>query len=173
MKNFIVGALIIGVAIVVGFMLKTSAQFGASSGPDYYNMQYFHAGATDGGDVTTLTSGTTVTITAAQVCKSSVLSFAAAAPTAASTTLPTAATMANECLRVNGESKTLLFKNTAANAASTTVIQVASTAAETLLMGEETGADVIIDGGNAASIQFIRTSASEMTVIVRELVNAD
>ena len=172
MKNFIVGALIIGVAIVVGFMLKTSAQFGASSGPDYYNMQYFHAGATDGGDVTTLTSGTTVTITAAQVCKSSVLSFAAAAPTAASTTLPTAATMANECLRVNGESKTLLFKNTAANAASTTVIQVASTA-ETLLMGEETGADVIIDGGNAASIQFIRTSASAMTIIVRELVDGD
>ena len=172
MKNFIVGALIIGVAIVVGFMLKTSAQFGASSGPDYYNMQYFHAGATDGGDVTTLTSGTTVTITAAQVCKSSVLSFAAAAPTAASTTLPTAATMANECLRVNGESKTLLFKNTAANVASTTVIQVASTA-ETLLMGEETGADVIIDGGNAASIQFIRTSASAMTIIVRELVDGD
>src|SRR3989304_5704140 len=137
MKKFIIGALIIGVAIVVGFIVKNKAvPYGGSPGPDHYNMEYFHAGMTDGGEMTTLTAGGTVSITAAQACNSSILSFAASA-VGSSTTLPTAASMTNQCLRTNGESKTLIFRNTGL-AASTTVIKVSSTTAETLLVPETT-----------------------------------
>ena len=172
MKNYITGALIIGLCIVVGFAFfggKTTIEYGASSGPDHYNLESFYAGLIDGGEITTLTAATTTSITALQICESGVINFPAIGA-GATTTLPGAAAMNTQCLMVNGASKTFLFRNTS-DAASTTVFVVASTTSDTLLMPE--GADVIIEGANSAFVTFLRTAASTIVINITELVDAD
>jgi len=174
MKNYITGALIIGLCIIVGFAFfggKTTIEYGASSGPDHYNLESFYAGLIDGGEITTLTTATTTSITAKQVCVSSVINFPAnASEGIASTTFPGAAAINAQCLMVNGASKTFLFRNTSA-AASTTVLVVASTTSDTLLM--PSGATSTIAGAESALVTFLRTAATTIVINISELVDAD
>ncbi len=65
-----------------------------------------------GGDITTLTAGIpTSTVTAAQMCNSSVIVWAPDVANA-SGTLPAAADITADCLTANGDSKTMFWRNT-------------------------------------------------------------
>ena len=119
------------------------------------------------GTVTALTGGATTTISAAQACDSSVITFTPSSANS-STTLPTAATMFADCLTTNGDSITLTFRNLAV--AATTTIIAANTSST--LVGQASGDD-IIDGQGEGILKFIRASATELLVIVEELVAAD
>ena len=173
--NKTIQILVIAVAIVLaGFVIgvivdKDEFPVG-SAGPDYYNTQYFWGGLIDGGEVITLTTATTTSITAKQVCESSVINWLSDNTSgAATTTLPGAADMNTQCLMVNGASKTFLFRNTAASG-STTQFVVASTTSDTLLFPE--GQDTLLEGANSALITFLRTAATTIVVNVTELVDA-
>ena len=173
MKNYIIGAVIIGIAIIVGFMLVNQPIPYGGSGVDHYNREYFHAGLVQGGEITTIATATTTTLTAKQICDSSVINWAANSNEgAASTTLPSLTTLGNGCLQSIGDSKSLIFRNTSV-ASNTALFIVASTTSDTLLMPEATGADIIINGQNSALLTFIRTTATKMVITLTELIDGD
>ncbi|MDD5013909.1 MAG: hypothetical protein PHW73_02260 [Atribacterota bacterium] len=145
--------------------------YGASAGPDHYNLETFHAGLIEGGDITTVTSGVTTTLTAAQICKSKVIQWTCTDISIGTTTLPTSANLIADCFRNNGDTKTIEFWNTAPLAGSTTQI-VAGTGMK-LMMSENTGADVVINGTNTARMTFTRITTSTMHVLVEEMVDGD
>ena len=167
MKNFIVGALIIGVAIVVGFVLKVPNQYGVSPGPEHYNREYFYGGLIQGGEVTALATGTT--LTAKQVCDSSVITFTLTSAAGVNMTLPGTSALFSTCLMKNGDSKTLLFRNLTTEAGTTTTIVAGSG----IDLVEPDGQNVVIAGLNDALITIHRTGANVATAIVNELIPAD
>lgn len=119
------------------------------------------------GTVTAVNNTSTLTLTAAQICDSSVI-VATSSAVATTTTLPTANLMYGDCLTTNGDSITIAFRNIG-SAASTTYI---TAGASTTLVGV-TANDDIIDGGSEATLRFERVSASEMVVKLLEFVAAD
>lgn len=119
------------------------------------------------GTVTAVNNTSTLTLTAAQICDSSVIAATSSA-VATTTTLPTANTMFGDCLTTNGDTISILFRGLGGAASTTYVVAGASTT----LVGDTSGDD-IIDGGNEAFITFIRASASEMVAIIQEFVAAD
>ena len=116
-----------------------------------------------GGDVTTIGTSASVTLTAAQVCNSAIISITPT--TTINVTLPATTTLFADCLTANGDTKSLLFENAATGAATTTTI-VAGTGNELL---EHDGGDVVIPGNEWAMITFIRYSATAVEVIVTSL----
>jgi len=126
-----------------------------------------------GGDILAISS-TNTSITAAQVCNSSVINWTVpgAVTTVATTTFPGAAAMNADCLTANGDTKTFLFRNVS-EAASTTQFVVASTTSDTLLMPEATGADTVVEGQASAIVTFLRTAATTVVITVTELVDGD
>ena len=121
------------------------------------------------GSLVTPTTGSTTTLTAAQVCNSNVIEWE---PTVAnsSTTLPTSATLISDCLTADGDSIQFLFRNISATAASTTVV-VAGTGSVLL---EPDGQNVVIAGGtSAALITIYRLTSTTTAVVVDEVVDAD
>jgi len=170
MKNFIVGALIIGVAIVVGFWIaQPIVQYGASSGPTHYNMEYFYGGLVQGGVKTTLStaSGATTTLTAAQICDSALVEWTPSIANS-STTFPTSATVVSQCLAKDGDTKTFLLRNIG-SAASTTVVA----AGTGMILLEPDGQNVVIAGGNVALVTMVRASSTAVIVNIDELIDAD
>lgn len=169
MKNFIIGMLIIGVAIVVGCTLIPSSvvNYGASSGPDHYNMEYFWSGLVDGGKVTTLTATDTAqTLTALQVCEAAIVKWDPSG-TQSTTTFPTAATLAAQCLMMDGMSKSFLFANIADGAEN---IQLGAGTGNTIFVtynGSTTAG--IIRQNEVAKIKIIRASSTAMYIEVIEL----
>lgn len=172
MKNFIVGSVIIGLCIVVGFAFfggKTVIEYGASAGPDHYNQEYFLAGLVAGGVAENLTATSSMTLTAKQVCESSVVVNALiVGNSTSSVTLPTAASITSFCLPRNGDSRAFLYRNTM-SAASTTVV-LAGTGV-TLL--EPDGQNVIIAGGNSVWVRMVRATSGVVTISIDELIDAD
>ncbi|MEA2036883.1 MAG: hypothetical protein U9O94_05205 [Nanoarchaeota archaeon] len=178
MKNFIVGTLIIGVAIIVGCMLIKPAivnryEYGASPGPDHYNMQYFKAGFIDGGDVTTLsqasTSAGTSTITAKQFIESKIITWdpdLTTVGTGASTTLFTSTTISTY-FTSNGDSHEILFRNTGTG---TSTFIAAGSGIDLI---EPTGGDVLIGAGNDAVIECWRQTSLLYACSVDEMQDAD
>jgi plastocyanin len=168
MKNFIVSALIIVVAVAVGAFIGTnSVKLGASSGPEHLNMEYFYGGLVQGGGITTVAAGTTVTWTAADVCNSSIIKWVPTVTSAISTTtLPTAASLISRCFQKNGDFKDIIFMN-AGTYASNTVAFTANTG-NTVFIPEATGANQIIAGLNRALIRFTRITTSTMSVTIQE-----
>lgn len=180
MKNFIIGTVVALLAFVIGVMavnwaIGSAVKLGANPGPDYYNLQSFHGGMVQGGDKTAIAAASTTSLTAKQVCDSSVITFA---PThvMSSTTLPTSASLTSNCLQNNGDTKRILFRNISV-ATSTTLISVASTTATTLLVPTSTtavaGSGAIILGGSSAFIDFFRNTATQTIVTIINLVDGD
>jgi hypothetical protein len=165
MKNFIIGALIIGVAIVVGFMLqKPNVQFG-SSGASHYAFEHFYGGLTQGGGIVTATAGTTTTWTAAYVCDYSIIKWIPKEATN-TTTIPSATAIISGCgLENNGDWKDVIFYN-GASAASTTVFTMGT--GVTSYIPEATGADKVIEGLNAARLRFVRIATSTVYMFIDE-----
>lgn len=163
MKNFIVGALIIGVAIVVGFVMSNDKGLGGG-GQTFTSLQFFKGGLIQGGGITTISQASTTTLTAKQVCENDIIVFAASAQYGtASTTLPTAANMTSQCLQSNGDYKDIIFYNSSV-AASTTAF-VANTG-NTIYY--PTGGNTVIAGLNLAHMRFTRYSASAVMVTIEE-----
>lgn len=124
------------------------------------------------GAVTNLASSSVATLTAAQVCDSSVIQKGDWTGNASSTAilnLPTAANLYADCLTTNGDTYTFTFRNTAVAAASTTAI-IANTS--TTLVGIDANADVIA-GANEAVIRLVRYSATELLAFIDEFTAAD
>ena len=127
-----------------------------------------------GGSITTLTaSGNTenasTTISAANVCDSSVLVHTSGTATLATTTLPSETSLITDCLLSLGSIKQIYYVN-AGDAASTTLI----TAGTDIILMKATGTtNVIIAGGSQTLITFIRQAASTTYAIVQEVVDAD
>jgi hypothetical protein len=183
MKNFIIGALIIGVAIVIGYVSFANmvdnamnaiadkiVKLGASAGPDHYNMEYFYGGLVQGGDITAIASTTSgQNLTAAQLCNSAIIT--ANISGAKNLWLPNATSIISYCLPSNGSSKTLLYRNINGTSASSTT-WVATTNI-VMVMPEASGADVVIEGGNSAWIRMVRTSASALYISITEFIDAD
>lgn len=124
------------------------------------------------GTITTIASSSVDTLTAAQVCDSSVIaknSWEGIASSTAITNLPSAASLYADCLTTNGDTIKLVFRNLHTTAASTTAI---TAGASTTLVGVDANSD-IINGANEAMLEFVRHSATELIVIIREFTAAD
>lgn len=130
----------------------------------------------DGGSVTNASSSLTVadTLTAAEVCNSSVIEVTPGALAASSLdiTLPATTTLFADCLDTAGDSVSFFFCNESATAASTTQI-VAGTHMELV---EPDGQNVEIGGGNCAKITLTRWAKSAtlgVLGVVDEFIPAD
>lgn len=124
------------------------------------------------GTITNIASSSAITLTAAQVCDSSVITQPDWTPITSSTatmTLPTAAALYADCLTTNGDTYSFTIRNLHATAGSSTAV-IANTS--TTLVGP-TANDDIINGANEAVITLIRYSAAEMLAVIREQVAAD
>ena len=118
------------------------------------------------GTLVTLTSGATVSITAAQACDGNVLSFAPSVATA-SATLPTSSAWVGDCLGTNGDSVEFLLRNTS----STSLFTLLAADASTTMVGAAT--DDQIDAANEFRVHAWRTGTDTLVVEIRELVAAD
>lgn len=108
-------------------------------------------------------SGTsTVTLTATQICQSSVLLYEPE-DAAASATMPSANTLFTDCLSDDGTSKQVLLLNTAEIASSTFVIAGAST---TLVNATSTAERNKVPGFTGAILTFIRENSTSGTLLV-------
>jgi hypothetical protein len=163
MKNFIVGALIIGLAIVIGFVIVVNRpiQMGASSGPTHYNQEYFYGGLVQGGGINTKTAGTSTTWTATDICDYSVIKWV---PVNAvnTTTLPTALAINSRCLPQDGDFKDILFWNASASSTGTTVF----TTSTGITLYVASGTNAIVDGTNFVPIRFLRTATSATRMFI-------
>ena len=124
------------------------------------------------GTVTTIASSSVDTLTAAQVCDSSVIaknSWDGIASTTAITNLPSAANMYADCLTTNGDTIKVVFRNLHTTAGSSTAI---TAGASTTLVGVDANSD-IINGANEAMLEFVRYSATELIVVIREFTASD
>ena len=124
------------------------------------------------GTVTTIASSSVDTLTAAQVCDSSVIaknSWNGIASSTAITNLPSAANIYSDCLTTDGDTLQIVFRNLHTTAGSSTAI---TAGASTTLVGVDANSD-IINGTNEALLEFVRYSATEMIVIIREFTASD
>lgn len=121
-----------------------------------------------GGTVTasSSTSGAN-TITAAQLCDSSVLQISSVHPDVVAT-LPATSTLAADCLDTVGDRLTLLFMNTSALAATTTTI---TTNTDYQLLSDDANGDII--AGLDSAIITITRLATEMIVTVVPVTSAE
>ncbi len=167
MKNFIVGALIIGIGIVVGFVVVANIianrPMGASSGPEHYNTEYFYGGMVQGGGIKIIVATTTaVQLTAGEICEYSILDIVPVASSAATAiTTPTAAAINNRCLPQDGMFKDFVIWDHSKYASTT--FTFATGTGMTLFSG-----DAIIAGKNRAEIRVQRTAASTTDIYVTE-----
>jgi hypothetical protein len=129
MKNFIASAVIIGMAVVIcGFIISSSDKLGANPGPEYHNMQYFHAGLVNGGSVTSVATTATaiVQLTGKQFCDNSIVKMSNSYSASTTTIyLPTGPQLIAGCLTELGDTKTLSIWNNASD--TTNLIVTAST----------------------------------------------
>ena len=128
-----------------------------------------------GGDVTAITtSSAAYTLTAANICDSSILNIS---PLGAelTVTLPSTTTLFADCLAADGDTRSFWFYNGSATAASTTQI-VAGTGGDLVEPDDGSDHDVEIGGGNYALItmtRFVKTGALNVIVSVLEYSPAD
>ena len=170
LTKIIVGALIIGVAIIVGFWVSktTIQQYGASSGPTHTNLEYFYGGIIEGGGKKTFTAGATNTVaTAKDICDYDYWEWAGGGHTQSTTTLPTATSTISQCLSKVGDYKEILYFNLAANSASTTVF---ATTTGTILLIPDDGGNRVVNGRSVAKLTFFIASSSFMYVNVEEWI---
>lgn len=128
---------------------------------------WFRESVNFGGDVTTISSLATTTLTAAQLCNSSALSITSTASSGAYT-MPSAAAIFADCLKENGQWRTIWIDN---GGVATSSAQLAA-GASTTLISEAVGGDDI-NGGNTGYLRLLRVSATEMIAYVSELVDSD
>lgn len=179
-KNIIIGALVALLILVSWAYLTRPVQyisFGGAAGQTHTNNEEFLAETRinmprQTGSVLTIASSSVDTLTAAQVCDSSVIaknSWDGIASSTAITNLPTAASLFADCLTTNGDTYSVIFRNLHTTAGSSTLVVAG---ASTTLVGVDSSAD-IINGANEARIIFTRYSATELIADIRELTAAD
>lgn len=124
-----------------------------------------------GGDIKTITSGTT-TLTAAEVCDSSlvVLSQLDSSENVADLTMPTAANLIADCIPANGDMKFLTLENAATTTLDITIV----TGGGSMELLEPTGGeDVVIQVNEWALFQFLNIDGTVVAAFVTSIQNAD
>jgi len=121
MKEYFIGSIIIGIAIVCGFAFfgggtTVVEQYGASSGPDHYNLERFMGGVLLGGQSETITAVSTTTLTAKQVCEGGFIEWAPGTNLVATTTLPAASAITSYCMGQDGDTKIFYLRNASTTA---------------------------------------------------------
>mgnify|MGYP001619548180 FL=1 len=175
-KNIIIGVLVITTLLFAGLYILKPVSFGGVS-PDHYGWETFYGETRinmprQTGTILTIASSSVNTLTAAQVCDNSVIaknSWDGIASSTAITNLPTAAALFADCLPTNGDTFSIIFRNLHTVAGSSTAI---TAGASTTLVGVDANSD-IINGANEALLEFVRYSATELIVIIREYTAAD
>ena len=119
-----------------------------------------------GGDVFVTSSAVAATLSAAEFCDNSVISFDALA--SFTLTLPSTSTLLADCMPTAGDTKSLLLENATTGTAN---ITIASGNDMTLL--EPSGGDVIIAQNEWAIIQITYTDADDWAAIVTSIQDAD
>ena len=166
MKNYIAGAVIICLAVVLGVLIGNHyANLGANTGPQHYNREYFYGGLVQGGGIDTETAGATTTLTATTICEKSLIKWAASV-TSSTMTFPVATSTINKCLAKDGDYKDLLLWNTSA-VATHTIVFTAGTG-NTLFIPEASGADKVIEYANIVRLRVLRVSSTAAYIIIDE-----
>lgn len=120
-----------------------------------------------GGDVTWVF--TTTTLTAAQVCNSSVINIGFAADATMTLTLPTAAALTADCLTTAGDHKVVLIHDAATSTLQATIL----TGTNIDLEGDDSNADVLAADATAELELYAATSTDTLIGILRPFTNAD
>lgn len=166
------------VLVVLGYISMTGGiKFGASSGPEHYNYEYFKNGAsvsrltTGGGIITVATTSNAYTMTAAELASGNVISIADTATStsvALALTLPATSTMTT-LIPSTGDSMTWMIQNLHTAAATTTTI----TAGTGIELQGITANDDIINGAGFGSLSCYRQASRDVVCVVKEFVAAD
>jgi len=169
MNKILIGLVVLAVA-ALGIIFPIQK---ISLGGTIHSIQEIFKGGIDtqdliqGGGITTVTAGTTVTWTADNICDNSVIKWVPTVTSAVSTTtMPTAAALISKCLKNNGSFKDIIFYN-AGTFASNTVAFTMGTGV-TALIYEATGADMVIEGLNIAHIRFTRMTDTTVYMSINE-----
>ncbi len=170
MKNFIVGALIIGVALIIGFgIVSKNVNLGVSPGPEHYSQEYFYGGIVEGGGIYSASFATSVSITAANICDNNVVKLTSTGAANSSTTFPTAANLIARCFQKDGDTKNILFWN--GNALATATQAFIAGTGDILFFPEVTAANGVIAGYNIVNMRFTRASSTGMFINISEAAN--
>jgi len=143
-------------------------KLGSFPGPDVYNDINIHGKLTDGGKVTNASSTLKMatTLTAKQVCESSIITFNSDADSNTESdssldiTLPATSTLWTTCLQEEGAHTSFWIANLSPTAASTTQI-VAGGGTDLLEPNTDDDFNVEIGGGDRAKIEIWRQTAFE------------
>lgn len=131
------------------------------------NVENFVQGDSDGAALSI--TGATSTLTAAQVCDNSLITFAPAA-SPATTTLPVATSTVADCLTQDGDWREFAIRN----ASSGTLLAISTSTGDLLHVptnaSSTSGKDAIIDGGNYAWIKMLRVNSTTVQFLVDENV---
>lgn len=195
MKEIITTGLLVALtALGTMYLLPTkNVQYGAQEPYEFVNQKLFHNtvefdntaqfdGTVDfnaetrgpfileGASLEVATAATT-SLSAANVCDSSVVRWTASAA-AGAITLPSRAAMYADCLTTVGNTKSIVYYNPNATAASTTVI---TAGASTTLQGYFAASSTqdVIYGGSFALLQFVYYTSTDMLVTIYQMGNAD
>lgn len=156
-----------------GYTLDGASNVGASSGQNHSFLEKFNGGIVTGGGRVTFTATSTEsakTMPISWIANYNQIDIAAVAAGLALTLTSPSTTTLSGLLPNIGDTKEIYLRNL--NAAATTTTIVAGSGVD-LRIGEETGADVIIDGLNNAVLTFRRVSATVVSLIVNEEVVGD
>lgn len=159
MTKTLIGVSVAVLAVIAIFALYLSPKTvrvvdQAIGGPDVYSYFFVHGPFSDGGGITTVTpTSATVTLTAAQMVNSNVITFTASTTQAALTaTLPASTTF--PLPRELGATRRWIIENPFTAAATTTTI--AAGTGINLQIPETTGADVVININDFAYVTCTR-----------------
>lgn len=153
---------------------QDSESIGAIAGPDHYGDFRVHGRFLQGGGVNTetvsATATTNVLLTTADIRDYSQTDVTMVG-VVTTLTLPATSTITG-FIQYTGECVDYLVRNITATAASTTTI-TAGTGMDLVEAGDGSVTNVVIAGGNGASLKFCRESDTDITVYVTEFSPAD
>lgn len=172
MKKILVLVSVAVVALVVGFLVgkgSVSTPVGVTSGTDYTERQYFKAGATEGGVMSTTSTATTYTIAARDLNGApSVILW----NPSQNTTLSLGATSTRAYVPNVGDVANVYLLNASTTAASS-ITFAAVDANSDLQFTEATGGDLVLNGLDWVKMTIIRQTGYKVTFILDEMTEAD
>lgn len=148
---------------------QNSTVLGAVAGTDVYYRTFFYSGITQGGRVATSSTATTYTTNVKDFLNTPAV--VAWTPNINTTVSISATSTFNYVPRVGDVAKVWL-QNASTTAASSITFAAADSGVD-LQTTEATGGDLVLNGLDWAEFTFIRQSATKVTVIFNEFIEAD
>lgn len=123
-----------------------------------------------GGSVTTISATGSHTLTAANICDSSIINYEANTTTTA--TMPTAAALITDCLPAAGDTTWVMFANTATQSVS--IITLALSGSMELLASASPSTSFLTIAQNSWSrLNFMATSSAGVILFIEKIVDGD